>query len=362
MISHRHSRSSKSSLPKTNGTTSPHQRSSSSSLLPTSTTTTTTIARSSHKTSNYWLLPPILILTFIITNVRSTWRDYYNTNNASSNTGNNRSHGKFSNDDLTTLEEEDDDEPYHNSAAICVIQKGALRYIDEWVYYNLLAIGFDHIYFFDNSDNFELEEWHANLNNNQVVANYDDNRTTLQQRISIQHFPGINRQNEAYTICAKRIQASKAHSWIAFVDVDEFLKEASEAIDDPEDLAANRIPDLAFRWRQRLRGQSRRHQNGRPGVHQPHPDHVASQPKERHVSKAQDPGVAPDDVHRDSGKGKAERPSKRLDEGRRNKTLLRHERDDNGEDREAHQKDDGRGRCDLRAVCLRDFPTARPVR
>ncbi|CAJ1934833.1 unnamed protein product, partial [Cylindrotheca closterium] len=46
---------------------------------------------------------------------------------------------------------------YHNSAAICVIQKGALRYIDEWVYYNLLGIGFDHIYFYDNSDDFELQ-------------------------------------------------------------------------------------------------------------------------------------------------------------------------------------------------------------
>jgi hypothetical protein len=40
------------------------------------------------------------------------------------------------------------------TAAICAIQKWGLRYIDEWVDYHL-AIGFQTIFIYDNSDDFE---------------------------------------------------------------------------------------------------------------------------------------------------------------------------------------------------------------
>lgn len=40
------------------------------------------------------------------------------------------------------------------TAAICAIQKLGLRYIDEWVDYHL-AIGFQTIFIYDNSDDFE---------------------------------------------------------------------------------------------------------------------------------------------------------------------------------------------------------------
>eukprot|EP00986_Skeletonema_menzelii_P000442 scaffold128_cov140-Skeletonema_menzelii.AAC.18 len=43
------------------------------------------------------------------------------------------------------------------TAAICAIQKWGLRYIDEWVDYHL-AIGFETIFIYDNSDDFETLE------------------------------------------------------------------------------------------------------------------------------------------------------------------------------------------------------------
>lgn len=126
-----------------------------------------------------------------------------------------------------------------NTAAICAIQKGALRYIDEWIDYNV-AIGFEKIYIYDNSDDFELQRWH--------------NSTTsiVQQRVEIKHFPGLVRQNEAYSLCAKRIQTEKIHAWIAFFDLDEFLVIRNTAkyprIMDLLDDLPRHIGGLAVNW------------------------------------------------------------------------------------------------------------------
>ena len=90
-------------------------------------------------------------------------------------------------------------------AAICAIQKGAKRYLDEWTDYNL-AMGFDRIYLYDNSDDFELKEWAQN-----------------KERIHVKHYPGFEKQMIAYTECGQWIQYHKMHSWIAFMDTDEFV-------------------------------------------------------------------------------------------------------------------------------------------
>ena len=63
----------------------------------------------------------------------------------------------------------------NNSAAICCIQKGGVPNIDEWVDYHL-AIGFDTIYIYDDSNSFETREWHrrrfgnTNTNTNSKCA------------------------------------------------------------------------------------------------------------------------------------------------------------------------------------------------
>ncbi|CAJ1955609.1 unnamed protein product [Cylindrotheca closterium] len=103
----------------------------------------------------------------------------------------------------------------NKKAAICAIQKGGLRYLDEWVQYHLLALGFEDIFLYDNSEDFELQAWHQSL------ANF--NPSKLQQRTHIRHFPGPKRQNEAYTSCVKQIQKTRSHAWVAFIDIDEFV-------------------------------------------------------------------------------------------------------------------------------------------
>ena len=101
--------------------------------------------------------------------------------------------------------------PPSNNAAMCAISKGTLQYIDEWVDYNL-AIGFETIYIYDNSDGFELKDWHSRRLN-----------STNSSAVEITHLPGPVQQLTAYKQCAERIQRSNSHSWIAFFDLDEFL-------------------------------------------------------------------------------------------------------------------------------------------
>ena len=92
------------------------------------------------------------------------------------------------------------------SAAICTIQKGGLYYIDEWVDYHL-AIGFEQIFVYDNSEDFELKDWASSRNPNQVVV-YD--------------YPQGG-QRAAYWDCISRIRNRRSHDWIAFIDLDEFI-------------------------------------------------------------------------------------------------------------------------------------------
>ena len=99
-----------------------------------------------------------------------------------------------------------------DTIAICAIQKGSLSFIDEWIDYNL-AIGFDKIYLYDNSPDFELQEWHKEKNYTQV---------------DITHFPGKVKQLPAYDDCIERIKGEvegnkPKHKWIAFIDLDEFI-------------------------------------------------------------------------------------------------------------------------------------------
>ena len=97
-------------------------------------------------------------------------------------------------------------------AAICAIQKDALPYIDEWVDYHY-SIGFKKIFVYDNSPEFALVEWYNNRKN----------RTHDVDFIEIKHFPGNGEQMHAYEDCIDRISDSKSHSWIAFIDLDEFF-------------------------------------------------------------------------------------------------------------------------------------------
>ena len=97
-----------------------------------------------------------------------------------------------------------------HTAAICAIQKWELCYLEEWVDYHI-ALGFQTIFIYDNSDDFELQGWYSKKFHNGT------------DHVKIVHWPGGAQQISAYNNCMKEIQKRKTHSWIAFIDIDEFF-------------------------------------------------------------------------------------------------------------------------------------------
>lgn len=94
--------------------------------------------------------------------------------------------------------------PADATAAVCAIAKDEGPYIDEWVRYHL-ALGFDAVYVYDNSDANDL----ADLPSRHPVG-----------RVHVRHWPGKRRQVPAYN---HFLGAADGHTWAAFLDVDEFL-------------------------------------------------------------------------------------------------------------------------------------------
>jgi hypothetical protein len=114
------------------------------------------------------------------------------------------------------------------TAAICciVIHEGA--YLREWVDYHL-AIGFSHLYIYDNSEDFEMQNWSV-------------------EKTTVTHFPGRLMQAKAYLDCVLRFGIPKNHTWMAFYDVDEYLAlfQHSNVVDFL--MEYNLQGDLSIRW------------------------------------------------------------------------------------------------------------------
>ena len=95
-------------------------------------------------------------------------------------------------------------------AVLCVIAMDENPYIDEFVDFHL-GIGFGKIIIYDNTNAFQLKQWRERREGN---------------RISVLHYPGLNKQGDAYLDCAKNSLNGQHGSnilWAAFWDVDEFL-------------------------------------------------------------------------------------------------------------------------------------------
>ena len=129
---------------------------------------------------------------------------------------------------------------FEDSAAICTIQKGGLPYIDEWVDYNL-AIGFEKIYIYDNSDDFELREWYDTK---------QQQNTTSKGTVVVKHFPGRAKQLSMIDDCGTSIKNARSHSWIAFIDYDEFimLKKHTHILDLLHTVDKQKAGGLALNW------------------------------------------------------------------------------------------------------------------
>jgi len=131
---------------------------------------------------------------------------------------------------------------FEDSAAICTIQKGGLRYIDEWVDYHL-AIGFEKIYIYDNSDDFELKQWY----NTKREQQQNSNSTVT---VVVKHFPGPVQQQPSIMDCGISIQNARSHSWIAFIDLDEYivLKKHKYILDLLHTVDKKKAGGLALNW------------------------------------------------------------------------------------------------------------------
>lgn len=99
----------------------------------------------------------------------------------------------------------------NTSIALCAIGRRENQYAPEWVgHYR--AIGFDHIYIYDN--NHDGEERFEDVLGDFVAENY----VTI---IDWRDHEGPSTQRDAYNDCYARF--GRKHKWLAFFDFDEFL-------------------------------------------------------------------------------------------------------------------------------------------
>ncbi len=90
--------------------------------------------------------------------------------------------------------------------AVVAIAKNENKFIDEWINFHL-AIGFEHIYLYDNAGA-------ADENLDAVAERYSDSVTVIKM-------PGPGRQSAAYRHFSENFRASV--KWVAFIDIDEFI-------------------------------------------------------------------------------------------------------------------------------------------
>ena len=96
---------------------------------------------------------------------------------------------------------------YHNeTAVVCAIVMNEEAYIDEWVDYHH-ALGFSHFYIYDNSPDFEMEQWGLEKG----------------QHVTVKHYPAQEAQGKAYLDCLNTFAVKNNHTWVAFFDVDEMI-------------------------------------------------------------------------------------------------------------------------------------------
>lgn len=100
--------------------------------------------------------------------------------------------------------------PPDATAALCVIALNEAPYIHEWIAYHL-ALGFDAIYVYDNSDDNELRDLPAAWPGRVVVTHFPSPRANDPSPMQLR----------AYNACLEACRGR--HTWLGFLDVDEFL-------------------------------------------------------------------------------------------------------------------------------------------
>ena len=148
--------------------------------------------------------------------------------------------------------------PTTPSTVLCAMAKDEEAYLDEWVNYHL-AIGFETIYLYDNSETNELRQWgqakslsvkQRDLRMATMACSQDEAGNTagdealVLSRVQVIPWPGEARQFDAYWDCGNRSKYEsiggftknsyngqstetpfliEPATWAAFWDIDEFL-------------------------------------------------------------------------------------------------------------------------------------------
>ena len=123
----------------------------------------------------------------------------------------------------------------NHSAAICAAIKDHESYLMEWIDYNLIALEFDQIYLYDNSDNYDLKGWYEQSRSHPIYS-----------KVHITYQPGQyhNETNQymqkfIYNDCVSKYgqgkmgqtrkeqkiswEGSPKHDYMAIFDTDEFI-------------------------------------------------------------------------------------------------------------------------------------------
>lgn len=105
---------------------------------------------------------------------------------------------------------------YNGTVAICAVVKYEEAYIDEWVDYHH-ALGITHFYIYDNSPEYEMEQWGSEKG----------------EHVTVEHFPGMLIQGRAYRDCLNRYVVKDGHTWVGMIDADEMvhLKKNNHIVD-----------------------------------------------------------------------------------------------------------------------------------
>ncbi|KAL7555403.1 hypothetical protein ACA910_017701 [Epithemia clementina (nom. ined.)] len=97
----------------------------------------------------------------------------------------------------------------NRTASLCLFIKNEQLYVNEYIDYHL-ALGFDEIFIYDNSPDFNLEHW-GRYKQEQCAG-----------RVRVTHFPGRTIQNDAYEHC-RMTSIGRNHTWMGVMDADEIL-------------------------------------------------------------------------------------------------------------------------------------------
>jgi len=122
----------------------------------------------------------------------------------------------------------------NETVAICALVKFEEAYLDEWVDYHH-ALGIANFYIYDNSPDYELEQWASEKGNH----------------VTVQHYPGEGVQPYAYQECVQQYALGHNHTWVAMIDIDEMivLKKHNHILDLLHDhCIGRRCSALSLNW------------------------------------------------------------------------------------------------------------------